>query len=421
MYGAPFDWEEQMRLINRQLSAAGGVPPMEQPAAAPTPLDEIPETTPEEPESPSQAQRTAKEVFGIGSTGPMADRQNQAVDDYNAQQQGYYNKTGQMAPQQFGSIEGTFLDSGLKKPKDAVEEFMATKTPKEIAYYSKLQANPKIVTPQQQLEKNRLYEEKVAKDRLRRDEERDRLRGQGYANRAATADKQAMAWQQMLGYNALQGAGPGPMGGGGPYARDVGGAILVGPGMGEPSYGYGRGGRYGASPEQLAIREAELAERIRKNQANEGLVGQKIDLGRQGMEVKQQGLKDAMDRFKIVNGQKVERSFEEKRRIFDQLMADYDRRSRAMLEAGVAGQDKIAAADAGPSERDPRDPSKTIPGLPYPGSFNAIKRRIYALGTDLAKQHDGESRNFAVDPATIERWNQIKAWIDAEQMATPQP
>lgn len=401
----PFDWEEFIRQRQRQMSASGGVPPLEEPSEQPVAaLAEDAPVNPAAVEPPpvSQAQRTAKEVFGIGSTGALAQQADQGVDAYNAKRAASFKTLGQHEPQQFGSIEGTFLAEGPMKPKDAVEAFMAKKTPDEIARYSKM--TPKVVSPQEQLAKNKAYDEKVEQDRMQREQQRDRQREQGYLNRAATRDKTAAAWEQTLGLNALQGAGPLARGGGGygggVQSRNVGGAILLGPGMGEPQYGYGgRGGyRGGLSPEQYELRAREIARLEAKDKVLAGQGDRKLGLTDKSLGLKEKGLEQQQGQFDERIGLAKDAKAEDIRLELDKgVKAFLEREAKAHEASGskwVEGVDEDLTpwkkfergaefqkyADTDPSAI---DPATGKPGYLRPGSYGAMADRLVMLAKRL--------------------------------------
>lgn len=391
--GGPFDWEEYMRQQQRAALAAGGVPPAEPPPAQP-PVEE-PDPIETEPYAPTQAQKTAKEVFGIGSTGPLAERAVQGVDDYNARREESFNTLGQHEPQQFGKIEGTFLAEGPLKPRDAVEAFMAKKTPDEIAHYSKLKAKPKIVSPQEQLAKNQAYDAKVQSDRMAREEQRDRQRNQGYLNRAAARDKTADMWEQFRMLNGIQGGGM--MGvRRGPVAQNVGGALLI-EGLGrEPEYimpGYGRG--YGGrmrSPEELDLERQELERRKAKDAADAALGNRRATNAEKGTELRREAMKQATEATMWMQR-------------FRQSGLEEDRR-----EAVTSGTNAVAALAAdlqrrqayakqnvgtffGPEEGELRDIVFDEAGKPGKPSKGEYRKRIDVLRNQLRSLKQADPTN----------------------------
>lgn len=392
----PFDWNSYLYEQQRRMNASGGLPP-EEPPVQRTPLDEIPETVPEEPEPVSPAQQTAKTVLGIGTTGPMAERQNQAVDDYAAQRAKYFETTGQHEPQQFGRIEGTFLAESPLKPKEAIESMMATKTPQELERYANMRATrSNVVTPQQQLAKNQAYEEKAQQDRIRRDQERDRLRTQGYANREAARDKDMDMWSQFRTINGVGGGGYG----GGPQVQQMGGAVFVGPGFGQPvGYGYGRGGYgHGMSPEQYELRLREIKRLENKDNVTADQGGQKIDLSRRRTDVAAKGLDNQQKRFEATQGRLADRDAQDLREEFDAgvkailaIEAKANELSGSKVVEGVGedlvpwkrwekGPDWMKYAD---TDFNAVDPVSKKPGVVKGGSYGTKADRLVMLARRL--------------------------------------
>lgn len=417
--GPGFDYEAYMRNLDRQLSAGGGVDP----AGPPTEpnLDDYSGNDPNvgnpNPVSapPSQAQKTAKEVYGIGSSGPMAEQANRNVDQYAAGRDNQFAKTGQYEPQQFGSIENTFLAENPLKPKDAVETFLKDNY---VPGVTKVDRGPsKHVSPQQQLEKNRAYDAKVQEDRNAREAERNQLAQRGDANRARSREKDADMWAQFRSMGSLQGAAPnaqfsgGPMG---PSAQNVGGAILLGPGFGASPYG-----RYGPrvnldpyAEDKLRLRQQQ-EERLREQGANKTEAdAARNETSKESIRQRREAAAMVNDRFNTVNGQRVKKTFDERTKTFETLLADYDRRSRAFLAAKAAGEDPLIARDSEADVADPKNPGKYVKGAPYPGSFRAIQRRLFALGQDIA-QEDPEGVKYPIPPETLEKWKAIRADLEA--------
>jgi hypothetical protein len=356
--------------------------------------------------APNRTQSELESAFGIRTYGPKADAYGQDVDAYQEDQfNKYQNQGDQMEPQQFGKIEKTFLAEGPLKPRATAEAFMAKKTPEEIARYTKMrETRSNVVSPQEQLAKNKRYDEQVQQDRMKREQQRDRQREQGYLNRAATRDKSYDAWEQFRAINGVGGMG-GYGGGSGVQARNIGGAILMGPNMGEPQYGYGGGGggRRGRSPEELELERQELARRKAKDAADAQNAAGRNQVAGDRVKVTKEGLDNAMKRFRETTGIKAGETAQEQRDELDQLLADYDRRRIEAQQARTTGGDALAAADSSRPVADPRHPGKYVPGPKIEGSNQAIQRRIVQLKDILNRAHEQGVYEFNVDPTTKQR------------------
>jgi hypothetical protein len=107
-----FDWYK--RNLDRQLSAAGGVPPSDPQAVAdPTPHpDEIAPPKPNPSPNPTSAQFTLEDRYGIKTRGPAADAATRAAEAYGSDVDAFEGVVTQGRPQQFGVAEPLGLDPG---------------------------------------------------------------------------------------------------------------------------------------------------------------------------------------------------------------------------------------------------------------------------------------------------------------------
>lgn len=185
------------------------------------------QTAPPEPPPAAPApaytnkQMDLEDQFGIRTRGPKADQAAQTAMGYNAP-----SVDGQAMPQQFGTAEYDRQERPLTPQETAEAMPLEGLRPKSRDSVKDILYKATGIKPGPQGSSDGVENARTAQMEAKRAREE-----QAQINRASAREKSGDAWQKTLALNALQGAGPWAMGGGG------GG--MGSPGMGSPISGGG--------------------------------------------------------------------------------------------------------------------------------------------------------------------------------------
>ena len=387
-----------------------------QPAPQEQPVPPPPEPAPPKPPAMGPlglGPQSMSAKFGINTKGPMADAAEEAAAGY--QPSGYRgNEYGQPTlhtPQQFGQEGSPIGDEGPLSPQDAAAKYDAENPTEEAA---KLNVRKHTLGSGARTQENEAYNKRVAADRQAREQERQRLRERGDANMERRERKDAYTANAMQRTNAMQGAGGG-MGSqmGGPSAQNIGGAILLGPGFGRPRYDGGRGGN--DTPLEWAKHQAMLAEIARRGKKDEDVneLGKgNLGVRKDNTNLRSQQIDNQADQAGAKLGRLTRNDAEGVRKQFDNLVAEYRRRSQAAVESG----DKTDW-DRGPPMVDSQ--GNIVPGTVEQRSYRSIMNRIIAMTRALTRAHDEKEYVFEVTPEVEDILMNIKAATDADKRSTP--